>query len=80
MDETGFMEGQAHKVRVIGRRGAHTTYKRNGGSRKSVTVLVTICADGTVLTPTMTFKGVKLLKRWGEVNPLKAKLVSCCSL
>ncbi|KAJ7443128.1 hypothetical protein FB451DRAFT_971028, partial [Mycena latifolia] len=36
MDETGFMEGQSHEVRVIGRR-AHNTYKQGGGSRESVT-------------------------------------------
>lgn len=73
MDETGFMEGQSHKVRVIGKRGAHNTYKRGGGSRKSVTAIVTICGDGSVLIPTIIFKGIKLLKRWGAVNSLKAK-------
>lgn len=73
MDKTGFMEGQSHKVRVIGRHGAHNTYKQNGGSRKSVTSMVTICAGGYALIPTIIFKGVKLLKRWGSVNPLKAK-------
>jgi hypothetical protein len=73
MDETGFMEGQAHKVRVIGKRGAHNTYKWAGGSWKSITAMVPICGDGTALIPTIIFKGVKLLKRWGDVNPLAAK-------
>lgn len=35
--------------------------------------MVTICADGTTLTPTVIFKGTKLLKRWGAINPLKVK-------
>lgn len=72
-DETNFLEGQAHKTRVAGRRGSKNTYQRQGGSRKSCTVMVTICADGTTLTPTVIFKGTKLLKRWGAINPLKVK-------
>lgn len=75
MDETNFLEGQEHKIRVAGRKGQKNTYKHHGGSRKSCTVIVTICADGTVLKPTIIFKGTKLLRRWGEVNPLAAKYI-----
>lgn len=72
-DESNFIMGQARKVRVTGRRGAKNTYSQQGGSRQSVTVMVTICADGSALTPTAIFKGTKLLKRWGDVNPLEIK-------
>ncbi|KAJ7318320.1 hypothetical protein DFH08DRAFT_942608 [Mycena albidolilacea] len=58
---------------TIGRRGAHNTQKRGGGSRESITFIVTIHGDGGQLIPTIIFKGVKLLKHWGRVNPLAAK-------
>ncbi|KZP07055.1 CENP-B protein, partial [Athelia psychrophila] len=73
-DESNFIMGQARKVRVTGRRGAKNTYSQQGGSRQSVTVMVTICADGSALTPTAIFKGTKLLKRWGDVNPLEINI------
>lgn len=76
MDEINFIEGMEHKTRVAGRKGGGNTYKRQGGSRKSLTVICTICADGSTLKPTIIFKGMDLQKRWGRINPIKAKSVT----
>ncbi|RDB18745.1 hypothetical protein Hypma_014628 [Hypsizygus marmoreus] len=74
MDETNLMEGMSRKVCMLGRHGHHVAYKRQGWSRRTITVTEVICADGTVLPPTIIFRGVKLLKSWGLVNPLDANI------
>ncbi|KAJ7040000.1 hypothetical protein C8F04DRAFT_887737, partial [Mycena alexandri] len=48
MDESGFTLGHQGRERVIGRRGTH---KQGGGDKENVTVIVTICADGTYPKP-----------------------------
>jgi hypothetical protein len=73
IDETGFLIDHGPKTQVMGRHRAHNTHKRGGGSRESITSIVTIRGDGGQLIPTIIFKGVKLLKHWGRVNPLAAK-------
>ncbi|KAG8931310.1 hypothetical protein FRC01_001500 [Tulasnella sp. 417] len=44
------------------------------GDRNNVTVIETICADGTVLHPIVIFKGQYLMLSWGEDNPDNAKI------
>ncbi|KIO17780.1 hypothetical protein M407DRAFT_84644 [Tulasnella calospora MUT 4182] len=44
------------------------------GDRNNVTVIETICADGTVLRPIVIFKGQYLMLGWGEDNPDDAKI------
>ncbi|EJD32984.1 hypothetical protein AURDEDRAFT_77314, partial [Auricularia subglabra TFB-10046 SS5] len=57
MDESGFTLGVDDAEVVIGRRGAKMTYQQGTANREMVTVLVTICADGTWLPPLLVFKG-----------------------
>jgi hypothetical protein len=68
MDESGFPPSNQGRQRVVGRRGTKTQHKSGGANRENVTVLVTICADGTTLKPTIIFKGKNFLKKWGEDN------------
>lgn len=68
MDESGFPPSNQGRECVIGRRNARVSYKQGGADRENVTAIVTICADGTTLTPTIIFKGKNFMKKWGNNN------------
>lgn len=68
MDESGFPPSDQGRTRVVGRRGSKMQHKAGSANRENVTALVTICADGTALRPTIIFKGRNFLKKWGEDN------------
>jgi hypothetical protein len=68
MDESGFQPSNKGRQRVIARRGTKNAYKQGGADRENITVLVTICADGTALVPTVVFKGQKLRNQWKQNN------------
>ncbi|KAE9402187.1 hypothetical protein BT96DRAFT_780438, partial [Gymnopus androsaceus JB14] len=57
MDESGFLPSNQGCQRVLGRRGTKTQHKQGNANRENVTVIVTICGDGTTLKPTIIFKG-----------------------
>ena len=42
--------------------------QRHNTNRENVTAIVTICADGTTLQPTIVFKGKNFMKKWGTNN------------
>lgn len=71
-DETGIQTAAAVKERVIGSRGKTTQHQRREGTRENITVIVTICADGTSIPPAVIFKGQAFLARWEQENPLGA--------
>ena len=54
--------------RIVGHRGSKIQHKSGSANRENVTALVTICADGTTLKPTVIFKGRNFMKSWGEDN------------
>jgi hypothetical protein len=68
MDESGFPPSGQGTERVVGGRGVKTQHKQGGADRENVTALVTICADGTALRPTIIFKGKNFMKKWGKDN------------
>ena len=74
MDKVGFQpNGDEGFERVIGPAGKKIQYKQQKGSRETITVLVTICADGTALPPAVIFKGKAYLVKWLEQdNPAEA--------
>lgn len=72
MDETGFPQSSGARQRVVGARGTKTQHASGSGNRENVTAIVTICADGTALRPTIIYKGKNLLKTWVENNIAKA--------
>jgi len=68
MDESGFPPEASQTHRVIGGRGTKTQHKQGNANRENVTALVTICADGTTLRPTIIFKGKNFMKNWADNN------------
>lgn len=68
MDESGFPPSHGGVERVVGRRGAKAQHKIGSANRENVTALVTICADGTALKPTIIFKGQRFQANWMKNN------------
>ena len=53
---------------VIGTAGKCVQHQQKTGNRENITVIVTICADGTSMPPAVIFKGLKyLIKKIGLV-------------
>ncbi|KAJ3493097.1 hypothetical protein NLJ89_g11092 [Agrocybe chaxingu] len=74
-DEIGIQNRSEESERVIApAHGKGPQYQQHGGTCKNTTVLVTICADGTAIPPTVIFKGEALQVGWGDNNPLNATL------
>ncbi|KAL0058805.1 hypothetical protein AAF712_014488 [Marasmius tenuissimus] len=71
-NESGFMENDGIKIHIIGSSSKKMQHKQGGGSRENTTVIVTICADGTALTPTVIFKGTHFKVNWDQENPTNA--------
>lgn len=71
-DETGFHPSLGHRERVIGAAGSKLQYQQRGGTRENITVMVTICANGTSIAPTVIFKGQAFQSKWKQENPLEA--------
>jgi len=53
---------------VIGRRGTKTQHAQGSTEHKNVTAIITICADGTVLKPSIIFQGQNVMKKWRDNN------------
>ncbi|KAI0039390.1 hypothetical protein FA95DRAFT_1027873 [Auriscalpium vulgare] len=71
-DEAGFNPALADKQRAIGRSGRKVLYQQRNGIRENITVIATICGDGTSLPPAVIFKGQAYQVRWKQNNPLNA--------
>jgi hypothetical protein len=72
-DETGIQSGIGVAERVIGPAGAKIQHQQRSGTRENITVLPTICADGTSLAPTVIYKGEAFQTAWLQDNPLDAR-------
>lgn len=68
MDETGCPPERNLTQRVIGPKGSHRQHKQGTANKETITVLATICADGSALEPTIIFKGKNLMAKWRENN------------
>ena len=68
MDETGCPPSVQGMEHVCGSRRTKTQHKQGGADRENVTAIVTICADGTALRPTIIFKGQNFMTKWAENN------------
>ena len=75
-DETGIQTGIGTTERVIGPVGSNIQYQQRSGNQENITVLPTICADGTSIPPTVIFKGEAFQTKWLQENPLDARYVS----
>jgi hypothetical protein len=72
-DETGIQSGIGVAERVIGPAGAKIQHQQRSGTRENITVLPTICADGTTVAPTVIYKGEAFQTKWLQENPLDAR-------
>jgi len=72
MDETGCLPSDQGTERVVGGQRTKTQHKQGGADCENVTALVTICADRTVLCPTIIFKAKKFRAKWAQDNEAKA--------
>lgn len=75
-DEVGVQaQGQGETERVFGRPGKSAPYQQRAGTRENITMIITICADGTAIPPTAIFKGKAFHVKWAKDNLLKASFV-----
>ena len=74
-DETGIQSGIGVTERVIGPASVKMQHQQRSGNRENITVLPTICADGTSLPPTVIYKGESFQTKWLQDNPLDARCV-----
>ena len=71
-DETGIQTGTAVKEQVIRAKGKTTQHQTREGNQENITMIVTICADGSSIAPAIIFKGQAFLAGWQQHNPLGA--------
>ena len=71
-DKTGIQTGNAVKEWVIGAKGKTTQHQTQEGNQENITVIVTICANGSSIPPAIIFKGQSFLVSWQQDNPLGA--------
>ena len=72
MDETGLQQGLGVSKQVIGPAGQKVQYQQRSGDWENITVLVTICADGTSIPPAVMYKETGFHFSWVQDNPLNA--------
>jgi hypothetical protein len=80
MDEKGIQLGIGARITAMIDRDQKTVYSIEDGNRELVTVIEAICADGSILHPSVIFQGVRRNSEWGRNNPCNARLVSFFSV
>ena len=68
MDESGFPVGDQGKQHVVGARGTKTQHMQGGADCENTTAIITICADGTSIRPTIVMKGWGFKDSWFRDN------------
>jgi hypothetical protein len=75
VDEIGIHGSLGQPERVFGAQKQGPQYQQRDGDRENITVLVTICADGTSTAPAVIFKGAAYQVKWNQENPANASYV-----
>jgi hypothetical protein len=73
MDEKGIQLGVGKRMLVLVDRDQKTVQQVEDGSRELVTIIETVCADGTALPPCVIFKAKRRDLEWGRNNPCEAR-------
>jgi hypothetical protein len=71
-DESRFQKGVGGTERVFGATGKQCQYQQRSGDRENITVIVTICGDGTSTAPAVIFRGEGFQVKWKQDNPVNA--------
>ncbi len=69
-DETGIQGGIGVKHKVYGPANQSIQHEQHGRDCENITVLVSICANGTLLIPAVIFKGKGYNMDWDQENSL----------
>ncbi|KAF8834320.1 hypothetical protein BDN67DRAFT_915183, partial [Paxillus ammoniavirescens] len=64
--------GEAQRQRGIGAAKRNIQHQQRDGNRETTTVMVTICADGQSIAPTVIYKGKVFSTNWHQDNDLCA--------
>ena len=75
MDEKGIQLGIGDRIKALVDRDQKTVQRIHTGNRNLVTIIECICADGTVLHPSVVFEGARRDLNWGADNPATARRV-----
>jgi hypothetical protein len=73
MDEKGIQMGVGKRTLVLVDRDQKIVQQLENGNRELVTVIETVCADGTSLRPSVIYKGQRRDLAWGRDNPCNAR-------
>jgi hypothetical protein len=68
-------QGGGEHEHVFGACKKAAPYQQRGGTQENITVIMTICADGTSTPPAVIFKGSAYQVKWGDDNPLNASYI-----
>jgi len=69
MDEKGIQLGSSARVKTLVDRTQQNINRVEDGNRELVTVIETVCADGSALQACVVFKGERRNLEWGRDNP-----------
>jgi len=72
MDEKGVQLGVGSRVAAIVDRDQKDVYQIENGDHQLVTIIETVCADGSYLHLTVIYQGKRRDLEWGRHNPCKA--------
>ena len=75
MDEKGIQLGIGQKVKAFVDRDQTDVYSVEDGNRELVTIIETVCADGSSLHPSVIYQGKRSDLEWGRNNPCNARCV-----
>lgn len=75
MDEMGLQLGIGAKTTAMIDRDQKIAYSLEDGNRELVTVIETICADGSIFHSSVIFQGVRWNSEWGRDNPCNARFM-----
>ncbi|CAK5268608.1 unnamed protein product [Mycena citricolor] len=74
MDEKGIQLGVSGRSQVLVDRDQKVVRRVTNGDRELVTVIETLCADGSALAPTIIFRGARRDANWSKENPCGASI------
>ena len=71
-DKIRFTPSEGQKESMMGGCKAGPQYQQQGGDHENTTVIVIVCADGTLTPPTMIFKDKGYRVKWKQDSPANA--------
>ncbi|KAJ3510357.1 hypothetical protein NLJ89_g4727 [Agrocybe chaxingu] len=74
IDEKGCLCGIGAKVKVLISSDQKDAKLLEDGDRENITIVECVCADGTMIRPTVIFQGKRHNLEWGRENPCDASI------